>query len=78
MGFLDKFKKKPKTSPGGSPIYRYEETGNKGWRPPKAYGTYAEEITAHFEALFPRVITHELRLYVGAIALLHAVNHERI
>ncbi len=63
MGFLDKFKKKPKTSPGGSPIYRYEETGNKGWRPPKAYGTYAEEITAHFEALFPgreSFVYHEL------------------
>ena len=53
MAFLDKFKKKPKTSPGGSPIYRYEEPKNKGWRPPEAYGTYAEEINAHFNAAFP-------------------------
>ena len=53
MGFLDKFKKKPKTSPGGSPIYRYEEPEEKGWRPPAAYGTYAKEVTDRFEALFP-------------------------
>ena len=53
MGFLDKFKKKPQTSPGGSPIYRYEEPEKQGWRPPTAYGTYAEEISAHFEELFP-------------------------
>ena len=39
MGFLDKFKKKPQTSPGGSPIYRYEEPEKQGWRPPTAYGT---------------------------------------
>ena len=53
MGFWDKFRKKPKTTPGGSPIYRYEEPEQKGWQPPTAYGTYAEEITAHFETLFP-------------------------
>ena len=54
MGFLDKFKKKPETSPGGSPIYRYGEAENhRGWQPPEAYGTYAEEVAAHFDALFP-------------------------
>lgn len=51
MGFLDKFKKKPQTSPGGSPIYRYEEPEKQGWRPPTAYGTYAEEISAREKAL---------------------------
>lgn len=53
MGFLDKFRKKPEVTPGGSPIYRYEEPKDEGWRPPKAIGTYAEEVSAHFEALFP-------------------------
>lgn len=63
MGFLDKFRKKPEVSPGGSPIYRYETPEDQGWRPPTAYGTYAEEITAHFEALFPGregFVFHEL------------------
>lgn len=63
MGFLDKFRKKPQVSPGGSPIYRYETPQDQGWHPPEAYGTYAEEITAHFEALFPgreSFVFHEL------------------
>ena len=37
MGLLDKlFKKGPKAdgvSKGGSPIYRYEDKENEGWRP---------------------------------------------
>lgn len=56
MGLLDKFKNKKKAaevSPGGSPIYRYEEPEHQGWRPPQAEGCYAEEICAHFEQLFP-------------------------
>lgn len=63
MGFLDKFRKKPEVTPGGSPIYRYETPEDQGWRPPTACGTYAEEITAHFEALFPgreSFVFHEL------------------
>lgn len=63
MGFLDRFRKKPEVSPGGSPIYRYEEPEKQGWRPPTACGTYAEEITEHFEALFPgreSFVFHEL------------------
>lgn len=63
MGFLDKFRKKPVTSPGGSPIYRYETPKDQGLRVPQAFGTYAEEITAHFEALFPgreSFVFHEL------------------
>lgn len=64
MGFLDKFrKKKPEVTPGGSPIYRYEASEDQGWRPPQTCGTYAEEITAHFEALFPgreSFVFHEL------------------
>lgn len=64
MGFLDKFrKKKPEVTPGGSPIYRYETPEDQGWRPPQAYGTYAEEITQYFEALFPNresFVYHEL------------------
>ena len=53
MGFLDKFRRKPKTPSGGSPIYRYEEPENRPWQPPTAYGTYAEEVNAHFASLFP-------------------------
>lgn len=67
MGLLDKLlKKRPKTdevSPGGSPIYRYEEKEDTGWRPPEEYGKFAEKITAHFEALFPdreSFVFHEL------------------
>ena len=57
MGLLDKlFKKGPKAdevSKGGSPIYRYEDKENEGWRPPEAYGVYAEEINVPFQGLFP-------------------------
>lgn len=53
MGFLDKFCKKPAVSPGGSSIYRYETPEDQGWRPPQAYGVYAEAVCAHFEKLFP-------------------------
>ena len=69
MGFLDKVKKKlvrPHTdefTPGGSGIYRYENIEETGFRPPKAYGQYAEEITAHFEAMFPgrkTTVFHEI------------------
>lgn len=64
MGFLDKFRgKKPEVTPGGSPIYRYETPEDQGWRPPQAYGTYAEEITEYFGALFPgrkSFVYHEL------------------
>ena len=42
MGFLDKFRKKPAVSPGGSSIYRYETPEDQGWRPPQAYGVYAK------------------------------------
>ena len=35
MGFLDKFRKKPRVTPGGSPIYRYETPEEPGWRPPE-------------------------------------------
>ena len=67
MGLLDKlFKKGPKAdevSKGGSPIYRYEDKENEGWRPPEACGVYAEEINAHFQALFPNreeFVFHEI------------------
>lgn len=63
MGFLDKFRKKPETSPGGSPIYRYEEPAAQGWRPPEICGVYAEAVTGHFQALFPgreSFVYHEL------------------
>lgn len=63
MGFLDKFRKKPRVTPGGSPIYRYETPEEQGWRPPESVGAYAEEITEHFEALFPgreSFVFHEL------------------
>ena len=67
MGLLDKLLKKgPKASEvtkGGSPVYRYEETEHEAWRPPQAYGEYAEEISGHFKALFPNreeFVYHEL------------------
>lgn len=64
MSFLDRFRSKkdkkggqgPKedyVSPGGSAVYRYDEPQNEGWRPPQTSGAYAEEITAHFQRLFP-------------------------
>ena len=67
MGLLDKLLKKgPKASEvtkGGSSVYRYEETEHEAWRPPQAYGEYAEEISGHFKALFPNreeFVYHEL------------------
>lgn len=67
MGLLDKLLKKgPKAdevSKGGSPIYHYEENDNKEWRPPQAYGKYAEEISRHFKGLFPdreEFVFHEI------------------
>ncbi len=67
MGFLDRFKKTgPKTdevTAGGSPVYRYEDKQQEGWRPPQTHGEYAEEISRYFEALFPgreSFVYHEL------------------
>lgn len=67
MGLLDKLLKKgPKAdevSKGGSPIYHYDENENKEWRPPQAYGEYAEEISRHFKELFPdreEFVFHEI------------------
>ncbi len=63
MGFLDKFRKKPRVSPGGSPIYRYEDREDRGWRPPEACGTYAQAVNDRFQALFPGrecFVFHEL------------------
>ena len=45
MGFLDKFRKKPRVTPGGSPIYRYETPEEPGWRPPESVGAYAEAVS---------------------------------
>lgn len=55
MGLFDRFRKKKDetVTPGGSPIYRYEETGDESLHIPQQSGVYAEEIEAHFEALFP-------------------------
>lgn len=50
-------------SEGGSPIYHYKDDEEKGWRPPQAYGVFAEEITKHFEGLFPdreETVFHEI------------------
>ncbi len=68
MGLFDGLKKKfaPKhasVSSGGSRIYNYDEPEDKGFRPPMEYGKYAEEISAHFEALFPgreEFVYHEI------------------
>lgn len=68
MGLLDKFKSKigpkaVKVTEGGSSIYHYEEKENMGYRTPIAYGTYGEEISNYFEALFPdreEIVFHEL------------------
>lgn len=74
MGVLDRFRKKkeeeprpsgPKAesvTPGGSSVYRYEEQEH-GLRPPQSCGSCAEEIAAHFAALFPEresFVYHEL------------------
>ena len=51
------------TSPGGTPIYRYEERENPGWRPPATPGVFAEEVENHFGSLFPgreTMVLHEI------------------
>jgi len=54
MGLFDNFrKKKLGVSPGGSTVYKYKEDGGKEWRAPETYGKFAEDVTKHFEALFP-------------------------
>lgn len=78
MGLLDRFKKKQKTpssekkaqgphtdeySPGGSPIYRYEDHQEEGFRPPVEMGVYAELVQKHFDKLFPgrgHFVYHEM------------------
>lgn len=68
MGLFDRFKKKTgpkavKVTEGGSSVYKYEEKENTGYRPPVAYGKYAEEVCAHFETLFPdreEIVCHEI------------------
>lgn len=63
MGFFDRFRKsKKEVTPGGSEIYRHAASDG-GFTLPEITGRYADEVTAHFEALFPgrksRVI-HEI------------------
>lgn len=55
MGFLDKLfgGKKTKVTPGGSPVYHYDELGEQELRTPKESGVYASEVEARFEELFP-------------------------
>ncbi len=68
MGILDKFHKKkqtkpPEVSPGGSTIYRYKTPEDRGWQPPRSVRCYGEEVTEHFQALFPNrkaFVFHEL------------------
>ncbi len=74
MGFLDKlFGKKKEVSPGGSTIYRYEELKDEGIRTPTRIGVYAEEVCAHFEALFPN---HDSRVLHEIVSdLVHVDIH---
>ncbi len=68
MGLFDNLKNKkgPKAvnvTEGGSSVYHYTEKENTGYRPPVAYGTYAEEISSHFAQLFPEreeIVFHEI------------------
>lgn len=65
MGIFGKFlrKKEKEISPGGSDIYRYEELPKQEFQVPQAFGTYAEEVTARFEEIFPgreSFVFHEL------------------
>ena len=55
MGLFDRFrrKKEEKVSPGGSPIYRYEEQKEEGVQLPQNVGVYAGEVEQRFEELFP-------------------------
>lgn len=69
MGFFNFFNRRRKkaeprgVTPGGSPIYRYGQPESKGFRPPQAFGVYAEAVTARFSHLFPNresFVFHEL------------------
>lgn len=78
MGLLDRFRRKgtkevpakpgngPKTdeyTPGGSPVYRYEDHQDEGFQPPESAGVYAREVEAHFAKLFPNrgsFVIHEI------------------
>lgn len=68
MGFMDKLRNKigpkaVKVTEGGSSVYHYKEKENTEYRAPIAYGTYGEEISKHFEALFPdreEIVYHEV------------------
>ena len=56
----------PKTdeySPGGSPIYRYEDHRDEGFQPPEDVRVYAKLVEDHFEKLFPdrgHFVYHEI------------------
>ena len=66
MGILDKFRRNKagqEVTPGGSPIYRYEDQENRPFQLPEKMGLYAQEIERHFAALFPdqeHSVFHEL------------------
>lgn len=64
MGIFEKFRKnKKEVTPGGSPIYRYEEQENREFQMPAEMGRYAGEIEAQFAQLFPdhkSFVFHEL------------------
>lgn len=48
--------KRPQTeeyTPGGSPVYRYEDHQEEGFRPPADVGVYAKLVQEHFDQLFP-------------------------
>lgn len=69
MGIFNKFRRKiasapprEEVSPGGSTIYRYKTPENI-YHPPREEGRHMEEISAHFDALFPGrkgAVFHEL------------------
>ena len=56
----------PKTdeyTPGGSPVYRYEDHQEEGFQPPVDVGVYAKLVEEHFSRLFPdrgHFIYHEM------------------
>lgn len=67
MGIMDKFRRKKQedqeVTPGGSPIYRYEDQEDRPFQMPKEMGLYAGEIDRHFAELFPGhegFVFHEL------------------
>lgn len=50
-------------TPGGSPVYRYQDHQEAGFQPPLETGIYAKEIEEHFAALFPNrgsFVYHEI------------------